>query len=465
MSTKRVLRPLSLVLPSPGCRMLLVPPSSRAQRAADPADALSAGRFRARPDSAGCGRMRDRRCVLERPQAETAQDLHIQAGNGARIRRPRSLPLLPNAILSSSLRTCALPTDLAGARPRWVAGTAPGQPFVYGGGVNAHSTDAVRCGAMRCGRERLRETLLRCRSTTQVPTADTERELDIHLSHAAPILRPRPPRPPLLYRRTGVRLRVYAVKLRAETEAETKRDLKNDKARFAPSSSRCPAVERCPHIVRRVCDPDAHASANFRRDGYTSRRCCLFGGAYRREIPGDVNAIRVRRRQDKIRLDDGGGHFRRVPTYSTGKDIVQVGDAWRAIAMGKWAGEVFFQTKRDPLLHPSFSLPPIVLGVMVSSRRCAPGCGKAGGIHRVLNVLCAFPTFPNLPLNPLRRLLSSPPSYSLRCGSAIELPMRPRATNSVYLDPRAAACAGALRREILRGGALLARRLRAPGAD
>ncbi|KAJ7602247.1 hypothetical protein DFH06DRAFT_1488825 [Mycena polygramma] len=124
---------------------------------------------------------------------------------------------------------------------------------------------------------------------------------------------------------------VLSSSLRAETEAETKRDLKNDQARLAPSSSRRPAVGRCPPTVRRVRDRGAHASANFRRDGCTSPPCCLCGGAYRRGIPGDVSATHG--------------------ISSMGKDIVQLemlGAWWRATPMGDKRGKYSLKGSATP---------------------------------------------------------------------------------------------------------------------
>ncbi|KAJ7615197.1 hypothetical protein DFH06DRAFT_1145919 [Mycena polygramma] len=323
-----------------------------------------------------------RTCVLPASPADELQCERVREGvrcvaggvrcaNAAEIERAGLKALLPSPavecdplILVAHLRA----THGPGRRAAAVAGTALGQPFVYGGGVNAHSTDAVRYGAMRCGRERLRETLLRCRSTTQVLTAATERELNIHLSHAAPVLRPRSPRPPLPYRRTGVRLRVYAVKLRAETEAETKRDLKNDQARLAPSSSRRPAVGRCPPTVRRVCDRSAHASANLRRDGCTSSPlCCLLGERTATTFRG--TSLPLAR---DVRTLKYAGRERRAFSQafsSIWKDVVSVGDAWDVLArIGD--GEDEWVSQNDEARSPS------------SARRspCRPSCSVSNGI-------------------------------------------------------------------------------------
>ncbi|KAJ7601949.1 hypothetical protein DFH06DRAFT_377899 [Mycena polygramma] len=156
--------------------------------------------------------------------------------------------------------------------------------------------------------------------------------------------------------------------LRAETEAETKRDLKNDQARLALSSSRRPAVGRCPPTVRRVCDRSAHASPNLRRDGCTSPPlCCLLGERTATTFRG--TSLPLAR---DVRTLKYAGRERRAFSQafsSIWKDVVSVGDAWDVLArIGD--GEDEWVSQNDEARSPS------------SARRspCRPSCSVSNGI-------------------------------------------------------------------------------------
>ncbi|KAJ7615212.1 hypothetical protein DFH06DRAFT_124637 [Mycena polygramma] len=233
----------------------------------------------------------------------------------------------------------------------------------------------MRTARMRCDAMRERETLLRSRSTTQVLTADTERELNIHLSHAAPILRHRPPRPPLLCRRTGVRLRVYAFKLPTCRGASCEGCVTTQVLALL-LRLRLRLEERQSALRSLVLpSPGCRTPPAHRPSGLRSRCACIrkfpsgrmYAASWEERTATTFQGTSLPLARDvrtAIRLDERGGHLRRVPG---------------AIAMEKCGGEVFSQRKGDPLLHPSFALPPIVLRV----EWCPPaavrqGAGRSG---------------------------------------------------------------------------------------